>query len=75
MTVKKIAETTALPISLILVIVGAAVYFGSLREQVQAATKHVNESQPLLMEINQRLTRIEAKLEYIQGGTNGRKRP
>ena len=65
MTVKKIAETTALPISLILVIITTAVYFGGLHEKVQAATTHLSSSNAVLMEINTRLTRIETQVSII----------
>lgn len=75
MTIKKIAETTALPISLVITIIAVAVWAGSLQEKVQAATSHVNESQAILTEINTRLTRIETNIDIIKEQKYARKRP
>lgn len=62
---KLITERTAIPISLVIVLVGGVLWFARLEAKVEAAQRSQEEQQELrkaLQRIDRRLSRMEGKM-------------
>lgn len=65
-----ITEKTAIPISLVIAIIGAAIYISDIHAHVDEIINQQSEYRETLKHIDQRLSRIEGKLGVNLGSEN-----